>query len=292
MSIIKNCMIVNVHFGVWSGQRLDRDESERITTRANAESGAAHAVKHLIPKETLSPILEARSAIKAHFYSVTLPWKDNGDRLLLRHNYSAFMARHTELVNKFYEAVDAFLTDSYPSAVQKAEFRMGTLFKPEDYPSADTLRSKYYIQLDIDAVPSHNDFRITVDNVFDEASAVAVQQQRQAALERSVQTAMSSVWTKLSQVVEHFATKMATEDATFRDTTVTKLEELVDALPNLNLTEDPNLERIRSEIAARLLAYSPKDLRKNREARTAAAAEAQRIMDDMRGFMTAMGGTK
>lgn len=292
MSIIKNCMIVNVHYGTWSGQRLDRDESERIVERANAESGAARAIKHLIPKEVLAPIHVSRDAIKTHFYTSTLPWKDNGDRLLLRQNYTSFMLRHQELVNLFYDAVDTFIAKTYPEAVQRAEFRMGALFNRDDYPSADQLRSRFFVQLDIDAVTSANDFRVTIDNAFDQASALAVQQQREAALARNVQTAMSSVWSKLSSVVEHFATKMATEDATFRDTTVTKLEELVEALPNLNLTEDPNLERIRSEIAARLLSYSPKDLRKNREARNTAAIEAKRIMDDMKGFMTAMGGIK
>lgn len=292
MSIIKNCMVVNVHFGVWSGQRLDRDESERITLRANAESGAAHAIKHLIPKDVLLPIYGARDAIKAQFYASTLPWKDNGDRLLLRQNYTSFMTKHSELVNKFYEAVDHFLSVSYPSAVQKAEFRMGSLFKVEDYPSAETLRSKYYIQLDIDAVPAQNDFRITVDNEFDQTHALEVQQQRQAAMERSISTAMAAVWSKVSTIVEHFADRMSAEDTKFRDTTVTKLEELVAALPNLNLINDPNLERVRADISARLLSYTPKDLRKDRATRTAAAVEAKRIMDQMQGYMQAMGGTK
>lgn len=292
MSITSNCMVVNVHFGTWLGQRLDREESERITARANAESGAARAIKNLIPKEALATISTASSHIKTHFYNATLPWKDNGDRLLLRKNYAAFMSKHTELVDRFYEAVETFLSVTYPSAVQKAEFRMGTLFKADDYPPVALLRNKFYVQLDIDAVPEHNDFRITIDNAFSQNNALAVQQQRQTAMERNITTAMTSVWSKLATIVEHFADRMATEDATFKDTTVTKLEELVAALPDLNLTNDPNLERIRSDISARLLAYSPRELRKDREARVTAAVEAKRIMDQMQGYMKAMGGTQ
>jgi hypothetical protein len=100
--------------------------------------------------------------------------------------------------------------------------------------------------------------------------------------------AMQSVWTRLSDTLGHFAERMAS-DGIFKETTVKNLEEIVEILPELNVLNDPNLDKIAKEIRAAIVGYDAKDLRKNPEVRSIAASEAKRIMDDMKGFMTAFG---
>jgi hypothetical protein len=72
----------------------------------------------------------------------------------------------------------------------------------------------------------------------------------------------------------------------FRDSLVGNIEQLVDMLPGLNVLNDPDLDAIGKEVKARLLGYDLKDLRKKPAVRSAAAREAQEIMDKMAGFMT------
>jgi hypothetical protein len=84
MSITKNAMVLNLQIGIWQGHRLDKEASRKVTEEANANADAARVNKHLVPKDALKAITAASTAVRAHFYSKTLPWKDNGDRLLTR----------------------------------------------------------------------------------------------------------------------------------------------------------------------------------------------------------------
>lgn len=285
MSITNECMVVNLQVGLWLGYRLDKAASLAVTEQAHADQDAARVNKHLVPKETLKPIITAAGAVRTHFYAKTLPWKDNGDRLLTRKMYTKFIEEHSKLVAEFDKAVDDFITHSYLKARDQAEFRMGDLFNPADYPSSSSLRSKFYITLDIDAVTELNDFRVQLDNK--ELEHIKAQMTR--AVEARVGKAMADVWQRLADTVKHFGSKMA-DDEIFRDSTVRNLEEIVDLLPDLNITNDPNLEAVRQDIKNSLVGYEPKELRKDKAVRATVASEAQRIMDTMSGFMNAFGG--
>jgi hypothetical protein len=285
MSIVTKAMVLNLQIGAWKGYRLDKDASAKVTKDAGADSDAARVNKHLVPKEALKEIETAQNAVRAHFYAKTLPWKDNGDRLLTRLMFRDFIERHESLVGDFKDAVERFLTKSYPEAREKAEFRMGELFDPNDYPSADSLRRRFYINLDIDGITEAGDFRVTLD----QEHAQEVQEQMERAMSERIGRAMRDVWERLSDVVSHFATTMSDGDKVFRDATVKNIEELVDLLPGLNVLDDPDLAAIGDEIKAKLTGYTPKDLRKKPEVRSEAAQAAQEIMDRMSGFMSAFG---
>ena len=285
MSISTKAMVLNLQVGVWSGQRLDKEATRKVTEDNNAESDAARVNKHLIPKPAFKDITATGTAVRAHFYDNTLPWKDNGDRLLTRNMYREFIERHEALAKDFDNAVDRFLMRDYPSAVEQAGFRMGDLFDITDYPSPAGLRHKFYINLDIDAVTESGDFRVQMDK--DELDGVRATMEK--AMEQRIAGAMLSVWERLAKVVTHFAEKMGDEDKIFRNSTVTNLEALVELLPGLNVLDDPDLEKIRLDIKRTLCGYSPDDLRKDSAVRTAAADEAKAIMETMQGFMTAFG---
>ena len=284
MSITTNCMTVNLSLGIWQGYRLDKAASKKVTDDAGAEADAARVNKHLIPKESLKDIVAMSGQIRQHFYSKTLPWKDNGDRLLTRKLYAPFVETHQALVGEFRTAVEDFLSKTYPQAKMRAEFRMGDLFNPADYPASSELRHKFYVALDIDAVSEAKDFRVALDK----ESVATIRSDIETATNERLEKAMRSVWERLAQTVGHFAEKMA-GDSVFRDSTITNLEELIDLLPGLNITADPNLTAVYEDLRRTLIGYDPKDLRKEPTVRYEAASEAQRIMQEMTGFMSAFG---
>lgn len=286
-SIVNNCMIVNLQIGIWTGHRLDKEASFRLTQESHADSDAARVNKHLIAKSTLSPIVSAASSVRHHFYTKTLPWKDNGDRLLTRALYTEFMQTHNQLSEGFKTEVDKFVDLAYPQAVAQAEFRMGDLFNPDDYPSQDMVARKFYIGLDIDAVTEAGDFRVELEKT----ELKAVQQSMQQSMQGRLTRAMQDVWQRVEDRLQHFADKMGSDEA-FRRSTLENLEEIANLIPALNIVNDPRLDLIGDEIKAVLVGHDPKVLRKNKEVRAEVAEEAQRIMDTMKGFMSAFGGNK
>lgn len=282
MSIAENTMTVNLTVGIWQGHRLDKAASKQVTDSNGADADAARVSKHLIPKEYLKDIVTAAGQVRAHFYQKTLPWKDNGDRLLTRKLYAQFVEEHSEMAKAFKDAVADFLNRTYPAAKARAEFRMGSLFNANDYPTADQLRHRFYVALDIDAVTEAGDFRVQLDG----AEAAAIRARIETATTQRLGAAMRDVWERLAETLGHFADKMA-GNAIFRDTTVSNLLELVELLPGLNLLDDPNLDQIYRDLNDTLRGVTPKDLRKSPEVRTAAADETKRILEEMKGFMGA-----
>lgn len=284
-ALTEKAMVANLSIGRWQGQRLDKDASRKITTQSGADADAARVNKHLVPKESLAPVSTAANTVRDHFYTNTLPWRDNGDRLLSRTLYLDFIQTHEALVREFDEAVEHFINVDYPVAIDKAAFRMGELFKREDYPAAGDLRRRFYIQLDFDALTTSGDFRVAID----QDHADKVRASMEAAAERRMAAAMGDVWKRLAETIGYFHERMSKPDAVFRDTTVNNIAELIDVIPGLNVLDDPNIEAIRQMVAKSLTGIEAKDIRKDDALRGELADEAGQIMSKMEGFMKAFG---
>lgn len=290
-ALTERAMVMNLTISRWQGQRLDREASRQVTEAAGANSDAARVNKHLIAKELLAPIMTAANAVRDHFYTHTLPWRDNGDRLMTRKLYTAFIERHEQLHAEFNEAVRVFLERDYPGAIAQAEFRMGDLFNSDDYPSAMELRYRFRIGLDFDPVTTSDDFRVQIDAEHVDKVRSAMED----AAMRRVQTAQADVWKRLLEKVSYYQERLAgsTEDgkpAVFRDSTVDNIEELLELIPGLNVLDDPDIETIRQQIQDKLAGHTPKEIRKDAVLREDLAGEAKAIVDQMQGFMAAFGG--
>ena len=283
MSIAHSCMTANLAIGAWSGQRLDKGASAKVTLEAGAAANTARVNKQIIDKASLMVVTGLARQLRTLFNTRTLPWKDNGDRVLTRKMYQPFIEQFEEMKGQYYAAVDEFATKIYPEERARAEFRMGELFNVNDYPHVSDIRRRFYATLEIDAVTEASDFRVGLD--ADQIEKI------QTRIEKSINDrlakAMGDVWTRLGTTLEHFALTMAQGDKVFRDSTVDNLTEIIELLPALNIMNDANLTAIYNDVKGTLIGLSPKDLRKNPAVRSAAADEAQRIVDEMQGFMRA-----
>lgn len=272
MTIENTCMLVNLQVGIWQGYKLDRKTTSKVTTEAGAQSDAARVNKHLVPKESLAKIVSAASALRHHAHRNTLPWKDNGDRLLPKKNYMKFFNEHMELVSTFDTEVSEFLDHKYDVARGQAEFRMGDLFNPDDYPSPSELRRKFYVAMDIDGISKAYDIRLETND---------------KAMQDRVTRAMEGLWAKLSKPLGHFAETMSdpSEKKLFHATTLSNLKDVVEIIPDLNFMDDPKLEALRVEISKMLATHDVKDLRKDKDLRVSLGGRAAGIMEKMRAMM-------
>ena len=100
-ALTERAMVMNLSISRWEGKRLDKEASQRVTEEAGARADAARVNKHLVPKEALAPVMTAANVVRDHFYTSTLPWRDNGDRLMPRKLFTTFIERHEELKREF-----------------------------------------------------------------------------------------------------------------------------------------------------------------------------------------------
>ena len=161
---------------------------------------------------------------------------------------------HTEkmraLSNRFTPAVEA-LVQQFGELVEEAKVRLGGLFRPGDYPPPDELRSKFSFETKVMPLPDAGEFRVALGDEEKEH----IKRQITAAVEASLQVASRELWQRLYEAVSHLAERLqaykVTEEGVehpFRDSVVTNLVKLVDVLPKLNVTADPELERLAAEL--------------------------------------------
>ena len=71
--------------------------------------------------------------IRQYFYKITLPWSDEGFRLLPSNFYFDLMARMREFEAGFEQGVESFLR-IYPQYIEQVRPELNGLFREEDYP--------------------------------------------------------------------------------------------------------------------------------------------------------------
>src|SRR6516164_3373642 len=155
-----------------------------------------------------------------------------------------------EYSQQFAAAADAFAA-AFEQLVQDSRLRLGGLFRPEDYPSAKEIHEKFSFEAKVMPLPDASDFRVSLG----EEETKRIQRQITATVQASLTVASRELWQRLYEAVSHMAERLAAyrvgDDGVehpFRDTVVTNLVRLVDVLPKLNVTGDPELERLAEQV--------------------------------------------
>jgi hypothetical protein len=282
VSLATKAMLIDLHLSRWSGYKVDNKISNQLIKDASAQTGSAVVSKRIIPKEAFTDIVTACNALRAHIVQCSLPWSDNGQRIMTRNIFELFMTKYGELERNFNSAVKEFIEVRYPRARDQASFRLGDLFNDKDYPSPEELREKFQVALDIDGITEPNDFRVALP----EKELTQLKASMEESINRRLGSAMQDVWLRIADLLEHYIEKIGDPEAIFRDSTVNNLVDLMGILPGLNVTGDPKLREIRQRIMNTIGAYQPDDLRKGKELRAAAAKEAKEIREDINKHMS------
>lgn len=102
--------------------------------------------KRLVAKERLEEIAQIATRAR-HHHEQTLPWLDEGSRILPAANYFDYMQRQNAYAAEFEQAVSAF-AGIYPAVVNEARQSLNGLFNPADYPSADQISGLFTMRVD------------------------------------------------------------------------------------------------------------------------------------------------
>jgi hypothetical protein len=138
----------------------------------------------------------------------------------------------------FERKVEDFLA-LYPSYIEQVWPELNGLFREEDYPSVDKLRTKFGVKLEVLPIPSGEDFRVTMS--AEEQARVA--QEIDANVRQSLARGTVDLWERLKDVVSHMVDRLNEPESRFHASLVSNVLDLVNLLPQLNVGEDPQLNR-------------------------------------------------
>ena len=270
----KRAMLVELTIRQWAARKHDKKVSREVDQGHGAKNAGRYN-KQLIAKDALEPIAKKASAIRLFHYARTLPWGNNGQRLLPA---KFFLDYRNELVkhrDEFNRLVDTFMA-SYPQLVNDARTRLGSLYDPNEYPPAIDVRLSFSVEFDIFPVPTAGDFRVDVAN--EERSEIAAQ--IEAATQERQANATKACYVRVRDVLQRMKQQCVAGKTRITDSLIEDTRDLTDMLDDLNIGDDPELTRIASEIRKDLLVDAD-DLRRSPKTRQAVGDRAAELLDSM-----------
>ena len=158
--ITERAMLAAVHISIWTAVKHDRKISRDVADQHGAHQGAGRYNKQLLRgADKLEELRTLAGQVRQYFYKITLPWSDEGFRLLPSNLYFDLTTRMREFEASFEQGVESFL-QVYPQYIEQVRPELNGLFREEDYPAAEKLRKKFGVKLEILPIPSGNDFRV------------------------------------------------------------------------------------------------------------------------------------
>jgi len=276
----QKAMLVHLKINQWTARKFDKDATTLVASNYSVDENVGRYNKELVPKKAIRKIQKAVSALRAYHYENTLPWGDS-TRLLPSANYMAYTSEIRNLKSEFDAAVAEFVSN-YQNYITDAQTRLGAMFNNQDYPSISQIAGLYGVDVQINPLPEVEDFRV----MLQEDDVKQIKKDIEDRMSKAQEDAMLSLWQRLYDTVSNMAKQLAdTDNNKFHDTLVGNIQDLVNLLPRLNITNDNDLEQMRQEISDKLCVYSSKELKKDNIIRTQVAQDATKILNDMAGYM-------
>lgn len=277
-------MLADVTIGMWSGEVTDREARDALAEATGADKAGARVIKNLMvgADQRLRVTKSAFAAVRAAHRMMTQPWVQdlNADRLrgprllpnILFEHYLTTVGtakRHaTDLLEEMLKHYDA------DKAISMA--KLGGIAREQDYPTADELRKIFYVKLDFEPLPAHTDFKGLPPHF---ASKLA--ENLRGKQEKMMGQAQDHLWRTLRERLDHGIMRFEAEDATFKDSTVDALQELVKLIPGWNILQDPRAGECQAELDRVITGAVPKVLRKDGALRASTAKALRAIRDKL-----------
>src|ERR1700757_3921924 len=117
--ITERAMLAAVHISIWTAVKHDRKVSRQVADEHGAPETAGRYNKKLLSGAArLDDLRSFAGQIRQNFYKITLPWSDEGYRLLPAHFYFDWTAQMRQFEGPFEGKVEDFLA-LYPSYIEQ-----------------------------------------------------------------------------------------------------------------------------------------------------------------------------
>jgi len=276
MSVIHNtAMIAYVHATAWAGRKYDAEVTAELNRSKQAKPDASRVNKLLVGKNLLIPVTRVIGKLRAAFYRRSLPWSEDGGRLMPAAMYPEFLSIYNKAQDDLEQELDIFI-DAYRNEVKQAARRMGAMFKLEDYPSPSDVRSRFSMKFYVRPVPSDGGFRVSLTDDLQEA----IKQNLREDIANLTDSAMRSLWKQVGELIETVRDRLSDPEARFRRGLLDNLIEIVTNLDKLNVTNDPHLRQLRHDAMSVIEPLrDPEVIRNDMVQRAASAKELKALAD-------------
>lgn len=277
--VARASMLVDLHISIYSGRKQDKTTQGEITvSKGSASKKAASVYKNLFAEcKELDALTKFAARARAEHYRLTLPWSDQGARLLP----TATLLEYQQIMGRYQAEFDrltgAFL-DKYDTLVAAAAFQLGTLFDRDEYPSRAQVARKFCMEAGFTPLPVAGDFRLDIESEVQRDLIAKYERRMEAKLAEANQDAWSRLHAALLRLSDRLVIDENGKGRKFHDTMVTGALELCDLLRSLNVTNDPALTQASRKVEELLSGVTPKELREEHSTRVQTKQRVDEIL--------------
>lgn len=268
-------MLVTLNISVWNPKKKDTTATLETLIKHGASSSAGAFIKNLLPDGSIDRVKKCEGTLRALFYKFTLPWRDEGIRILPSAAWEDFSSEERAARREFDEAVGEFLVN-YDAHRNRARAALNGLFSESDYPPVEVVRSKFAVRTSWFPLPDSADFRVDLPEEVRQQLASEID----SGVSESLKVASEALYTRLGDALGRVVERLDDGDKVFRNTLITNLRELCVQIPKLNVMGDETILRLVGE-AEKIARLEPDQIRADDTVRQTAHKTAGDILAAM-----------
>ncbi len=265
-NLSSSAILIDFSVSQWTGRKLDKRASEEVEVSNSASLGVANVHKRIMGKcSELDAIHKFVGNLRNSHYSMTLPWSDQGLRIVTTMGLEKYTKAMTEKQQQFEKLVDKFM-QVYATRIGEAETTLGNLFERDDYPSLEMMQSKFGWRLNFIPIQESGDFRVDIGN----EQAEVLKEQYTKYYDTQYTNAMKDLWDRLYKPLSRMSERLDyPEDAdrdtkkVFTKTLVSNVTEVLDLLKAFNVNDDRDMEMAHKKLRHALNGITPEALRED-----------------------------
>lgn len=269
----------------WLGtsKSLTSDQKSQAAESFGAEGAAISAAKRLIDTkhESYRTLTSIKIQINRFWRDSSLPYPESGIRLIRNEAVDEFNSTLLGLKSQLEVAV-VDLDSHFWDLKDAARIRLGSLFDQGDYPSS--LSNEFEVAWDFPSVDAPDYLRQLSPDIY-RRECERVRSQFCEAVEMAEQMFQE----QLAELVEHLIERLSADDSgkqkTFRDSTITNLDDFFSKFRQLNIGSNEELNQLVEQAQSVVRGVEPQRLRDNDGLRQRIANQMSAVQARLDGMM-------
>ena len=292
ISLATSGVLVSVDVNVWSATKQDRAISNEVTTSKHADRNAGKYTKNLLADHPRhKAVVNYRQTIYNWVKRRTYRW-NNAQDYLPSIDLEKFKREYNEHQTAFSGLMTAFIAD-YDAIVSDMAFKQGDMFCREDYPTRESLVSKFGLRLFVSEVPM-SDFRCTIADDIAEDLFASYSQQAEEIVSHVMMEQQSRFVEVMKSIsyccgvdetgVDDNTGEMKTKKRKIYDTTIIKAKEMCESFKGFNVSDSADLEEARAMLEKALSGIDAEAIRDSEAIRSAVKEDVDSILNKFSSF--------
>jgi hypothetical protein len=282
--IAKSCLLVKLSIGTYAGTTKSDKLSREAAIKHEAQEDAISTIIKAMDPEDRKDIMLARSQARAIWLKDSLPWLDNGMRLVPVPKYLKMKDRLTAKGAEFEDAVQAAV-DRYEEIRAKMETRVGKLAGEANLPTKEQFARKFRYSVRTSAVGSD----VRIEGLA--ATEVAkIEADNEALITEQLQASQRDVLARVIERLESIIEKLNEVDDPkakgkhFKDSLIGNVKKVCDEMQSLNILGSAKLAERLDRTGQVFDMIDPEKLRESKENRQTAIKAAQKTISELDDF--------